>query len=74
MASKPGSANAESIVGGGDRKQYHYVEDQIVVLAQILEKEGLVESVSSYVEMYKNEYISKRAFKSEINERMEIIY
>jgi len=67
------SIEAENIVGGGERHYYHYVADQIVVLAQILKKEGLIESVYSYVDMYKKEYTLKRAFKTEINERMVMI-
>jgi len=61
---------AESVVGGGYRKSYAKVANQIIVLAEILKSYGQIDDIDSYVEMYKQKYSKKRAFKSEIAERM----
>lgn len=64
---------AKIIVGGGDRRNYHWVADKIVVLGEILQNIGMVSSVEGYCEKYKKLYFSKRAFKNELNERMRLV-
>lgn len=63
--------SAKDIVGGGKREDYHYVADHIVVLGEILLSIGKISSIEQFCQQYKLMYNSKRAFKSELDERMK---
>lgn len=63
---------AEAVVGEGHRKSYHKSADEIIVLGEILLSLGQINDLTLFVEKYKKKYSTKRAFKTEINERLEL--
>ena len=62
----------EAVVGEGHRKSYHKSADEIIVLGEILLSLGKINDLTLFVEKYKQKYSTKRAFKSEISERLEL--
>lgn len=56
----------EVIVGGTYRKSYYKCANQIIVLGEILENKGRINSVNEFVDNYIKIHARKRAFKKEI--------